>query len=257
LPGSNNVRLAVTDIQGKVYSVVCSLSDTVIKLKTAVRTATSIDSNQQRLFFNGTLLEEYAGNKALTLSDFGVSDGVTILLIKQLFDFGDKDIKEVIFDLNWSYPAHGPDYLDGTCLIYAKQNTSELIDYSHKFAAGITHSGDVMDHNTRKGHHKITVKLQDIPPHQTQLFFILSAWNSPNIGSYPSPTVSMYDTARPTEQLCTFSISQASSHKAVIMCCLSRGNKWSVDQLGVFSSGNAGNYSSIHETIGELSCLQK
>lgn len=89
----------------------------------------------------------------------------------------------------------------------------------------------------------------------TKLYFILSSWNSPNIGHFPNPSFRMYDSSTPNINLCTYSIQQAASSQAVIMCCVGKNNldgSWAVYEIGKLSAGNAKNYVPIEHTIGTL-----
>jgi len=203
----------------------------------------------QRLIVNEKQLE----GDNLILSQLGVYDNCIVLLIVLLYDFSESNIKNVIFDLYWGYPSRGGDYLDATCLLYEKDKAVSLLDYKHLLAQGVIHSGDLMDHTTKIGHHKIEADLNAISDKITHIYFTLSAWNCPTIGHFPNPSVKLFDKTKPDDELCQYAIQQAGESQAVIMCSLVRGNKgWSVERIGKFSSGNAKNYKGILQTINRL-----
>lgn len=100
------------------------------------------------------------------------------------------------------------------------------------------------------GHHNIVVDVTNLPLDVRQLYFVLSAWNSPTIRYYPNPSFQMFDAQRPTEQLCHYSISNAADSQAVILACVSRTARgWQVTAHGRLSAGNANNYEPIKATI--------
>ncbi|CAG8593149.1 9031_t:CDS:2 [Acaulospora colombiana] len=142
---------------------------------------------------------------------------------------------------------------------------------SYPDIADMKHSGDVMDHialrfraliddhisssQSMKGHHRITANLANLPENVTKLYFILSSWNSPNIGHFPNPSFRMYDTTTPHINLCTYTIQSAANSQAVIMCCVGKNSldgTWAVYEIGRLSNGNAKNYAPIEYTIGTL-----
>ena len=194
------------------------------------------------------------------LAKFGLYDQCSVQLLVVMFDFSKANIKDVVFDLFWGYPITGKDYLDGSALAYSKTTHVSTIDYMRTGnISGITHSGDVMDDAKSVGHHTINANLATIASNVTQIFFTLSAYNSPTISVYPNPTVSLFDKAQPKVELCpSFSIQKAANSQAVIMCCLTRSTQgWLVEQLGVLSPGNAKKYNRINQTIASLPILQK
>jgi len=235
---------------------------TVYDLRRVIQDNTKILSSHQRLVFNGVELgEETSSNGSHmatnpTLLSYGIKPGACIQLIQLLYSI-DKgsDIKELIFDLNWYFPSHGNDYLDGTCFVYNKDTYLGLLDYIHRtsdLSPDLSHSGDVMGFNT--GHHKIKLNLYTIPAKATHLLFTLSAYSCEDIKLFPNPTVKLYDSRKPTEELCKYSIQSASGSRAVIMCVASRSQHsgWRVEVAGTKCYGSARNYTPIKEAIQQL-----
>ena len=198
--------------------------------------------------------QTYKGTNMATLQDYGVQPFSSLHLIVMLYDIP-QSFDEVIFDLFWGYPKSGCDYLDASVLLYIDSSFVEVVDYSHRIAqtGGVRHSGDVMDHNKKLGHHTINIKLKSIAPHVNKLFFTLSAWNSPNISKYKKPSLRFFDAKEPNKQLCSDQLSHAAYSQAIIMCSLSKiDGSWKVFSLQKLSAGNAKNYTRLRQTIGSV-----
>lgn len=130
------------------------------------------------------------------------------------------------------------------------------VDFSTTTQQGVQHSGDVM--SASGGHHSMDVSLDQIPADVTRLFFILSAYNAPNIKAFRSPSVELKDVSTGKELCETFRINDAGNHQAVVMCAMSRpSGEWQVEQVSKTSAGNAKNYNPISTTcralIGQMS----
>ena len=164
-----------------------------------------------------------------------------------------ESLDHAIFDLFWGYPESGCDYLDASVLIYSGQSFQGLVDYSHRTYNGVSHSGDIMDAAKRLGHHTINVKLKSLPAAVDKLFFTLSAWNSPNISKFKSPSLRFFDAKAPNKQLCSDQMDHAAYSQAIIMCSLSKINgQWKVFSLRTLSAGNAMNYSPLQQKISGI-----
>ena len=164
-------------------------------------------------------------------------------------------LNKVVFDLYWGYPAGGRDYLDASALMFSGQSYLEVVDYRHNGLAGsaIHHSGDLMNDTNRLGHHIINVELKRIPTNVTSIFFTLSAWNSPTISHFKTPSLKFYEESNPGKMLCEDKIQKAGHRQAIVMCSLSRrGGQWFVDSNGALSNGNAKQYSPLIATIQGL-----
>ncbi|CAG8718326.1 15019_t:CDS:2, partial [Cetraspora pellucida] len=170
-----------------------------------------------------------------TLKSYGICTNSHIQLIAVLYSISKKDsLKNLVFDLYWDYPITGVDFLDGTFLIYEGNRLWKTYDYEHKVYSDtpyILHSGDIA--GTTSGHHKIKVKLNQLPPSVTQLYLILSSFTSPTIKHFRNPSFKLYDEARPDKQLCEYNIHKADNSQAVLMCLIHRSyyGKWKVIEI--------------------------
>ena len=192
------------------------------------------------------------GSKLTTLQDFAVQPFSTLHLIVILYEISES-LDHVIFDLLWGYPSQGCDFLDASVLLYSGRYFQEYVDYGHRGFSGVYHSGDVMDHAKRLGHHTINVKLKSLPANIDKLFFTLSAWNSPNISKYKKPRLRFFDARQPNKQLCSDEMQHAAHSQAIIMCSLSKvDGAWKVFSLRTLSAGNAKNYSPLQQTISGI-----
>ncbi|CAG8440034.1 10178_t:CDS:2 [Cetraspora pellucida] len=194
-----------------------------------------------------------------TLTSYGICANSHIQLVVVLYSISKKDaLKNLVFDLYWGYPASGVDFLDGSCLIYEGNKLWKTYDYKHKVYSDIlyiSHSGDDIDRNNATGHHKIQIKLDQLPPSVTQLYLILSSFKSLTIENFRNPSFKLYDEENPNKQLCEYNIHKAGKSRAVIMCLIDRsyyGGKWKVIEVGRLSEGNVMNYSPIMENIKDL-----
>jgi hypothetical protein len=191
-------------------------------------------------------------------------------------------INALTFDLFWGFPQSGGDFLDGTCLLYAEKRHYRTFDYKSRAyidISGMTHSGDVMDSFNLRGkmiiqyldlskiyscinlfffsligHHQITANLTTLPQTVTRLYFVLSAYRSPNIGCFPNPSFKLFDPSYPDTQLCSYTIRSASTSKAVIMCVIEKSNEgnWNIFEIGKLCDGNVLDYKPIFNTISNM-----
>lgn len=188
------------------------------------------------------------------LSSYDVKPFHTIHLMVLLYAIP-LHFNHVIFDLFWGYPPHGCDYLDASCLVFNGKTYTAVVDYRNcTFSTkSIWHSGDVMDHVHRRGHHTIEVRLKDLPSSVTHLFFTLSAWNSPTIAHYPSPSLKFFEASNKTKDLCSTTFTHARNSQAVVMCYVARsGHQWKIFNCGTLSAGNAKNYNPLILKIQSL-----
>jgi len=220
----------------------------VKELKEELKKQTKVEPEKQKLLFKG----EELVSMDKTLSDYCINAGATIHLLVILYKFtGNCQAKDVVFDLNWSFPSSGQDFLDGTCLFYSGTTRKDLVDYCHQNSTGASHSGDIMQKTS--GHHDINISLSKIPPTIDRLFFTLSAYNCLDISLFRSPSVKLFYKDTPSEQLTSYSISSAGHSSAVVMCCLQRiKDGWHVWTLGRHSSGTVRDYSEMDNTCRGL-----
>ncbi|GBB96373.1 hypothetical protein RclHR1_02740004 [Rhizophagus clarus] len=236
--------------------------NTVADLKEAIEKQTKVRVNKQKLSYKGvelqTFSEEGTKNK---LSEYSIAPEGHIQLMVLLYSISKElSINALTFDLYWGYPSNGRDFLDGTCMLYAGQQLVRTFDWSKKNfndIPNVSHSGDIMDHVNKRGHHCITANLALMPSNVTRLYFILSAYNSPNIGCFPNPSFKMYDPSDPDVQLCSYTIQSAADSQAVIMCVVEKNERdekgnWNIFEIGRLSDGNAKYYQPIMETISNI-----
>ncbi|CAG8496243.1 25736_t:CDS:2 [Gigaspora margarita] len=203
-------------LNGQKYTFRLEEIRSVRALKIALMNKTAIESRKQKLIFKGVELNQ--GDKSIV--NYGIHAGCHIQLVVILYSITKEvSVANLVFDLYWGYPITGRDYLDGTCLIYAGMSLWKKYDYSTKSYPEINyikHSGDIMNDTNRRGHHRITIKLNQLPKEVSTLYFVLSAYNCPNIGHFVSPSFQLYDENSPQEQLCNYSIQTAANSQAVI-----------------------------------------
>ncbi|GES88827.1 hypothetical protein RCL_jg16577.t1 [Rhizophagus clarus] len=237
--------------------------NTVADLKEAIEKQTKVRINKQKLSYKGVELKTFSDQGTKNpLSDYSLAPESHIQLMVLLYSISKElSINALTFDLFWGYPSTGSDFLDGTCMLYtgigSDSQHHRTFDYSAtRFSdiPNISHSGDIMDHVNQRGHHCITANLASMPPEVTKLYFILSAYNSPNIGCFPNPSFNMFDPANPDTQLCSYTIQSAADSQAVIMCVVEKNdiNSWNVFEIGKLSAGNAMNYQPILNTINGI-----
>ena len=186
------------------------------------------------------------------LQDYNVQPFSTLHLIVLLYAIPDS-FDHVIFDLFWGYPSSGRDYLDASVLIYSGTFFQGLVDYRHRVFSGVSHSGDVMDDAKSLGHHTINVKLKSLPSSTDKLFFTLSAWRSPNISKYKTPSLRFFEAKEPNKQLCSDQMQHAENSQAIIMCSLSKiDGAWNVFRSLTPSAGNAKDYTALQQKISGI-----
>ena len=194
----------------------------------------------------------------LKLKNYHVQPNSTIYLLVLLYEVPD-DYDHVIFDLFWGYPESRKDFLDASVFLYSDSQFIDVVDWKHrqsKLCPAVAHCGDNMDNTNQLGHHVIHVLIKSIPSHIDRLVFTLSAWSSPNISKYPSPSLKFFDKRCPNKQLCDDKMENVAYSQAIIMCCLiKRGGKWRVVSVKRPSAGNAMDYEPLKTTI--VSLLEK
>ena len=202
------------------------------------------------------ILQEYRVNGIpYRLADYSVQAGSKLYLLILLYSVP-KNFNHVVFDLYWNYPSGGCDYLDASCLAFSGTSHHGTCDFNRrvKLNSSVVHSGDVMNHQLRRGHHTIDVKLQQIPSHITHLVFTLSAWESPTIRHFPNPSLKFFEASNRNKDLCSTSFSHAVHSQAVVMCSVVRGSSggWNIYRSGKTSAGNAMEYEPLIQTIQGL-----
>ncbi|KAF0557217.1 tellurium resistance protein terz-like [Gigaspora margarita] len=153
---------------------------TVKALKYALRDVTKIDITKQKLIHNDMELNHFQDDSInSTLESYEIHANSYIQLIVVLYSITqDQALTNLAFDLYWGFSYSGQDFFDSTCLIYAGDKLWKKYDYLSTFYPSvlyIRHSGDIIDHTNVRGHHKITIKLDELPNNVGQLYLILSS----------------------------------------------------------------------------------
>jgi len=187
-----------------------------------------------------------------------------------------KQLEEVLLSLSWTFPqsryavAKEPDYLDGTCLIYAETKLLDVVDYrgaqslqrekcssASGWSAGkgneaaVLHSGDVMSENG--GQHALRVRLSRLPPEATDCIFTLSAYNCQDLSQFVAPSMRIFDADCPAHLLSDYSVADAGKSSAVVVCSLTRnGCVWSVRAHARTGDGTVRDYRPIEAAIAPI-----
>ena len=189
------------------------------------------------------------------MADYGVEPNSVLHLIVMLYAIP-TGLDNIVFDLFWTYPQSGCDYLDASVLLYSGNKFIEVVDYRRTESIvcnSVRHSGDVMDHKKRLGHHTIWVNFKTMVPQVNKLFFTLSAWESPNISKYPNPSLKCFDPKEPHKQLCSDKMDHAAYSQAIIMCAACKlDGCWKIFSVRTLSAGNAKNYGPLRSKISNL-----
>lgn len=244
-----NETISVVMLGGDSTVVAYKPGMTIQDLKKFVQNRLGPAPLKQRLLYKEKELKTDLGTKLATLQDYTIQPFSTLHLIVVLYEIN-QALDHAIFDLFWGYPSRGCDYLDASVLIYSGSALQGIVDFDSHGFIGVSHSGDVMDHKKRIGHHTIRVQLKSLPSNINKLFFTLSAWNSPNISKYKNPSLRFFDAKEPNKQLCSDQMGHAAYSQAIIMCSLSKiDGVWKVFSLRTLSAGNAKDYSPLQQTI--------
>eukprot|EP00933_Yihiella_yeosuensis_P084933 TRINITY_DN9967_c0_g1_i1.p1 TRINITY_DN9967_c0_g1~~TRINITY_DN9967_c0_g1_i1.p1 ORF type:complete len:348 (-),score=45.50 TRINITY_DN9967_c0_g1_i1:120-1163(-) len=189
-----------------------------------------------------------------------------------------KALDEVLLSLSWMYPKRistsspqgsSTDYLDGSCLVYAEEKLLEVVDYrgpqslsanadknssacgwsaGKGGSAAIVHSGDVMTETG--GNHVLRLRLSLLPPEVTDCVFTLSAYYSRDLSAFIQPRMRLFDADCPEHLLSGYSISDAGSASAAVVCSLTReADEWTVRALSLSGDGTVRDYAPIERNI--------
>lgn len=189
-----------------------------------------------------------------------------------------RDLREVLALLEWTFPAnhvtpHGQaDYIDGSCLVYSEEHLLDVVDFrgahstvpssdgrkasSATFgwsagrgkSAAVLHSGDVM--SSDGGTHVIRVRLAELPANATECFFAISAYNCRNLALFRSLSMRLFDAECPARMLLQFSLADACTASAVVVCSLARRSQaWSVNALSRTCHATVRDYSPVEAVV--------
>lgn len=253
-------QIFVSLLEGNQISLPFTPTGSILDLKRKISEQLNIPVNNQRLSFQGKELKTRipSSNNLASFQDYNIPGGATIQLIRILYAIAEgSDLRKIVFDLFWGYPSSRQDYLDGSCLVFNRTGYLSFVDYSYRSCFennSLRHSGDLMDNANKRGHHIINVDLTQIPTSATHLFFTLSAYNCDKIAMFPNPSVQVFDERDRTKNLCNYSFSGTGNARAVILCCLKRGDgsSWTIEQYGTLSGGNVLKYSEMISTTTSL-----
>ena len=141
---------------------------------------------------------------------------------------------------------------DGTYDIKERNKTVSAVEdnlLSVVEDAMVKHSGDIMTDQT--GKHVLEVDLKGLPPHITDLFFVLSAYNCGDLSLFPNPSVKLYSPKDPSRSLTEFELAQAGSTEATVMNSVSRNIRghWEMVACNFPSAGTVRDYKPVREAI--------
>ena len=192
--------------------------------------------------------------------------GVSKILLKGESYTAAPDLKQVRLEERWKCkPNGGFQYLDASCLLYdfaGKHVTT--VDYARTRstqAPGVSHSGDVIDHEKNMGTHIITIDLHKLPKNAASLYFTVSAFAGALLRDIVQPSVHLLDstTGHGKAELCSYEVEDLSDadlkKKAVVMCVLRRdrvGGTWSCVAIGQPCQGSADNYGPMVARLDKL-----
>ncbi|CAG8678338.1 uncharacterized protein OCT59_008414 [Rhizophagus irregularis] len=260
--GNNNMEdIYVVLLNGQKCRFRYNQIKNIPMLRKEIRKKLGVDESKQKLIYNGVELQDQVTTPC-TLQDYKIEPGSHIQLIIELYGRAyAESINSLIFDLFWGYPG-SIDYLEGSCLLYKGDVFFRKYDNKSVFYPSfphIKHSGSMIDDANKRGHERITAKLDTLPPEVTQLYFVLSTFKSPTIGHFKDPGFKLIDETQPDKPLCTYQLEKAADSQAVIMCCVSRVGQgmWEVIEIGKLSPGNVEDYDPIERSIAQCSLFDK
>ena len=188
--------------------------------------------------------------------DYKIKHLSTIHLMISLYDIPE-DMNHVVFDLSWTYPNHGRDFLDASCLMFTGDVWYMFIDWRQPEVYGsnnqkaVWHSGDLIDDKNRQGHHIIEAKLKNIPRCVSHMVFTLSSFKSPTIGCFPKLGLRFYEAQKKERDLCQTTFTNALNAQGLIVCSVSRRQDggWKIEKGGMPTAGNVKTYYPIRDSI--------
>jgi len=117
----------------------------------------------------------------------------------------------------------------------------------------VRHAGDIIDREQRTGKQILQVRLDLMPNNATDLFFVLSAYNSRDLSKFDGLKAVVYDSDTRRE-LCTCNIEDPGPNEAVLMCSVYRlpDFLWRVRMVGQPCRGTARDYKPILARLLDL-----
>ncbi|XP_062622072.1 uncharacterized protein LOC134283571 [Saccostrea cucullata] len=243
----------------------------IFELKHEIQEAFSVEIKLQKLFHKGQCLNntDSKGVRCI-LADYNVCAGDQIYLIKLLCELPSKILK-ITLDVDWGYPQsqekwlfglitwtrHHRDYLDASCFAF-EDNSDEyfVVNIQNKEQPGIKHQSEFLDRKRKRGHHKMSVSLQDLKDTVTHLFFTLSArGEGRTVDHYIAPELNIYESdSTNSENLCETSLAGCSD-QSVIICSVYRSEDsvWRISDVRKSCKGNINDTSHL---VSEMKLLK-
>mmetsp|Transcript_117132 Transcript_117132/g.373043 ORF Transcript_117132/g.373043 Transcript_117132/m.373043 type:complete len:291 (-) Transcript_117132:306-1178(-) len=218
-----------------------------------------------------TLAQTIVDEEAAKDEAFGAPSGGTI-----------ENNRTVLLSVSWTFPAEHavsqgqPDYLDGSCLVYAEERLIDVVDFrgAHSSAVGchsqkassatyewsagrgkaaaVLHSGDVM--SADGGTHIIRVRLDDLPACATDCFFAISAYNCRNLSLFRSLNVRLLDADSPKHPLAKLVVGDVPPRASAILVCSLRRRLglWHIRSHGRACEATVRDYAPIEATLAPM-----
>jgi len=183
-------------------------------------------------------------------------------------------LRRITLDLAWSYPRGIMDSLDAACIAFDEDKIVEIIDrrgaQGLKYGAvssnhrekydrlhgAVRHTGDVMDTDSRFGKQVMTLRIDLLPKHVTDLFFVASTGNSRDLSKFQELHATLYDSDSMRVLAKTAPVSNCGGTEAAILCSVYhvKDGLWCVNDVGALCHGTCRNYRPILAKLRELGC---
>lgn len=134
-----------------------------------------------------------------------------------------------------------------------------MVDYCRtQWESAVEHSGDILERRNRRGLHRISIDLSQMPQDVTELFITLSSFAGALLSDIQQPYVYVVDDETGMD-LCEYQLEdqsqqQREAHTSVIMMKVYRqpGDKWAVQAIGEMAGGSASDYDALETAIEAL-----
>lgn len=172
-----------------------------------------------------------------------------------------RQLRRITLELGWSYPKGLMDTLDAACFVFDVDQLIEIVDHRGRHSTrrgqsaceAVRHAGDVIDREQRSGKQIVQVRLDLLPTNATDLFFVLSAYNSRDLSKFTGLQAVVYDTDTMRE-LCSCQVQNPGANEAVVMCSVYRlpDQLWRTRMIGVPCRGTARDYKPMLNQLLDL-----
>lgn len=193
-----------------------------------------------------------------------------------------RELGQLEVTLRWDLAAPGAEaapvqkFLDGACMVYVESLLAQVVDFRSAHQNQMTHDGSetpARGHMCRSinrairhsgdlpvgdvGEHRLEVDLLALPLEVTDLYFVLSAFESDDLSSFPNLVVEIRDlfSKRSLSQHCIpdvrdLATCQGQPCRAALMGSLTRHDgRWLFNVLNATTDGNIRNYDPIRQAI--------